>query len=180
MIFFFQNALDKWILQNCCLDLLNITVHRKVPSTCKKSCLSGLPSASWHSENFPSLWVAIPSSWVWWVFTRNFKMKPVVKVHLLHRDESSLFSKDNLIELIFFLYLTPWVTNFSVRKQLGINMCFLFQHELYLRAFNILNSFEPIKTKEDEITFSRKLKELLEDHQVSQLYTCQSKTEMKY
>lgn len=43
-----------------------------------------------------------------------------------------------------------------------------FQHELYIRAFNILNSYEPIKTREDEINYSRKLKELLEDHQVSQ------------
>lgn len=43
----------------------------------------------------------------------------------------------------------------------------LFQHELYIRAFNILNSFEPIKTREDEVNYSRKLKELLEDHQVS-------------
>ncbi|MPC15100.1 [3-methyl-2-oxobutanoate dehydrogenase [lipoamide]] kinase, mitochondrial [Portunus trituberculatus] len=47
----------------------------------------------------------------------------------------------------------------------GCNPIILGVHELYLRAFNILNSYEPIKTREDEINYSRKLKELLEDHQ---------------
>lgn len=47
----------------------------------------------------------------------------------------------------------------------GCNPIILGVHELYLRAFNILNSFEPIKTREDEVNYSRKLKELLEDHQ---------------
>lgn len=46
-----------------------------------------------------------------------------------------------------------------------------FQHELYLRAFNILNNFPAIKTKEDETLYSQKLTELLEDHQVNIIFT---------
>lgn len=47
----------------------------------------------------------------------------------------------------------------------GCNPIILGVHELYLRAFNILNSYDPIKTREQEVNYSRKLKELLEDHQ---------------
>ena len=41
-----------------------------------------------------------------------------------------------------------------------------FQHELYIRAFNILNGFAPIVTLEDEQSYSRRLSQLLDDHKV--------------
>jgi len=44
------------------------------------------------------------------------------------------------------------------------NFLFQFQHELYIRAFNILNSHPPIINADDEAAFSRLLKNLLEDH----------------
>ncbi|KAK3881131.1 hypothetical protein Pcinc_014420 [Petrolisthes cinctipes] len=47
----------------------------------------------------------------------------------------------------------------------GCNPIILGVHELYLRAFNILNNFPAINTKEDEVSYSQKLSELLEDHQ---------------
>ncbi|XP_042878661.1 3-methyl-2-oxobutanoate dehydrogenase [lipoamide] kinase, mitochondrial-like [Penaeus japonicus] len=46
----------------------------------------------------------------------------------------------------------------------GCNPTVLGVHELYIRAFNILNSYAPIITKEDEVNFSRRLNQLLEDH----------------
>ncbi|KAA0186990.1 hypothetical protein HAZT_HAZT003033 [Hyalella azteca] len=49
----------------------------------------------------------------------------------------------------------------------GSNPVILGVHELYIRAFNILNSFRPILTDEDEQKYCMKLQELLEDHKAS-------------
>ena len=38
------------------------------------------------------------------------------------------------------------------------------QHELYIRAFQILSQHPPIRTYEDEAAYSRLLRNLLEDH----------------
>ncbi|XP_071551412.1 branched-chain alpha-ketoacid dehydrogenase kinase-like isoform X1 [Panulirus ornatus] len=46
----------------------------------------------------------------------------------------------------------------------GCNPIILGVHEMYIRAFNILNNFPPVRTREDEVNFSRKLGELLDDH----------------
>ncbi|KAK8745703.1 hypothetical protein OTU49_000332 [Cherax quadricarinatus] len=46
----------------------------------------------------------------------------------------------------------------------GCNPIILGVHELYIRAFNILNNFAPITSRQDEINYSRKLGELLDDH----------------
>ncbi|KAG7177043.1 [3-methyl-2-oxobutanoate dehydrogenase [lipoamide]] kinase-like, partial [Homarus americanus] len=46
----------------------------------------------------------------------------------------------------------------------GCNPIILGVHELYIRAFNILNNFAPITSRDDEINYSRKLGELLDDH----------------
>ena len=46
----------------------------------------------------------------------------------------------------------------------GCNPSILAVHELYIRAFNILNDFPEILTKSDEEKYSQVLKELLEDH----------------
>lgn len=46
----------------------------------------------------------------------------------------------------------------------GCNPTILEVHELYIRAFNILNSHPPIINADDEAAFSRLLKNLLEDH----------------
>ncbi|RXG68148.1 [3-methyl-2-oxobutanoate dehydrogenase [lipoamide]] kinase, mitochondrial [Armadillidium vulgare] len=46
----------------------------------------------------------------------------------------------------------------------GCNPTILGVHELYIRAFNILNSFELIKTHKDEEKYSQVLRQLLDDH----------------
>ncbi|KAK7081130.1 hypothetical protein SK128_027956 [Halocaridina rubra] len=46
----------------------------------------------------------------------------------------------------------------------GCNPIILGVHELYIRAFNILNGFPPILTSEDEQAYSRRLSQLLDDH----------------
>jgi len=46
----------------------------------------------------------------------------------------------------------------------GCNSNVLAVHELYIRAFNILHAYELIETREQEMKFSVKLQELLEDH----------------
>ncbi|KAF2346363.1 Histidine kinase-like ATPase C-terminal domain [Trinorchestia longiramus] len=46
------------------------------------------------------------------------------------------------------------------------NPVILGVHELYIRAFSILNSFRPIRTDADEQEYCIKLQELLEDHKV--------------
>ncbi|XP_045620984.1 LOW QUALITY PROTEIN: branched-chain alpha-ketoacid dehydrogenase kinase [Procambarus clarkii] len=46
----------------------------------------------------------------------------------------------------------------------GCNPIILGVHELYIRAFNILNNYAPITSRDDEINYSRKLGELLDDH----------------
>lgn len=47
---------------------------------------------------------------------------------------------------------------------IGCNPVILGVHELYLRAFNILNNFEKITNDDDERKYSVILQELLEDH----------------
>ena len=53
----------------------------------------------------------------------------------------------------------------------GCNPTILAVHELYIRAFHILNDFPEIQTYEDEEKYSRLLRQLLDDHKdvVSQL-----------
>lgn len=53
----------------------------------------------------------------------------------------------------------------------GCNPTILAVHELYIRAFHILNDFPQILTPDDEERYSQVLRELLEDHKdvVSQL-----------
>ncbi|XP_068226584.1 branched-chain alpha-ketoacid dehydrogenase kinase-like [Palaemon carinicauda] len=46
----------------------------------------------------------------------------------------------------------------------GCNPIILGVHELYIRAFNILNGYAPIVTLEDEQSYSRRLYQLLDDH----------------
>lgn len=46
----------------------------------------------------------------------------------------------------------------------GCNPTILDVHELYIRAFNILNNHPPIKTHEDEEAYSQLLRNLLDDH----------------
>lgn len=46
----------------------------------------------------------------------------------------------------------------------GCNPTILGVHELYIRAFNILDSFSPIETEDDDRRYSQKLVELLDDH----------------
>ncbi len=46
----------------------------------------------------------------------------------------------------------------------GCNPTILAVHELYIRAFNILNDFPEILTAADEERYSHVLRELLEDH----------------
>lgn len=46
----------------------------------------------------------------------------------------------------------------------GCNPSILAVHELYIRAFHILNDFPPIETREDEEKYSQVLRQLLEDH----------------
>lgn len=44
-----------------------------------------------------------------------------------------------------------------------LTFCFN-QHELYIRAFNILNNHPAIRTTDDEAAYSRLLRNLLDDH----------------
>nr|CAG4634843.1 EOG090X07QN [Alona affinis] len=54
---------------------------------------------------------------------------------------------------------------------IGCNPTILEVHELYIRAFNILNNHPPIRTHEDEEAYSRLLRNLLDDHtHVHELY----------
>lgn len=46
----------------------------------------------------------------------------------------------------------------------GCNPTILGVHELYIRAFNILNNYPSIKCEKDEEQFSQLLKNLLDDH----------------
>ena len=46
----------------------------------------------------------------------------------------------------------------------GCNPSILSVHELYIRAFHILNDFPEILTKADEEKYTMVLRELLEDH----------------
>jgi len=46
----------------------------------------------------------------------------------------------------------------------GCNPTILDVHELYIRAFNILNNHPPIRTFEDEEAYSQLLRNLLDDH----------------
>jgi len=46
----------------------------------------------------------------------------------------------------------------------GCNPTILDVHELYIRAFNILNNHPPIRTHEDEEAYSQLLRNLLDDH----------------
>ena len=46
----------------------------------------------------------------------------------------------------------------------GCNPTILAVHELYIRAFHILNDFPEIQTPEDEEKFCTVLKQLLDDH----------------
>ena len=46
----------------------------------------------------------------------------------------------------------------------GCNPCILSVHELYIRAFHILNDFPEILTKADEEKYTQVLIELLDDH----------------
>jgi len=46
----------------------------------------------------------------------------------------------------------------------GCNPTILDVHELYIRAFNILNNHPPIRTFEDEEAYSQLLRDLLDDH----------------
>ena len=46
----------------------------------------------------------------------------------------------------------------------GCNPSILSVHELYIRAFHILNDFPEILTRSDEEKYSMVLRELLEDH----------------
>ncbi|EFX71970.1 hypothetical protein DAPPUDRAFT_308613 [Daphnia pulex] len=47
---------------------------------------------------------------------------------------------------------------------IGCNPTILEVHELYIRAFNILNNHPVIRTPEDEAAYSRLLRNLLDDH----------------
>ncbi|XP_045033117.1 3-methyl-2-oxobutanoate dehydrogenase [lipoamide] kinase, mitochondrial-like [Daphnia magna] len=47
---------------------------------------------------------------------------------------------------------------------IGCNPTILEVHELYIRAFNILNNHPAIRTADDEAAYSRLLRDLLDDH----------------
>lgn len=94
-----------------------------------------------------------------------WKELPVRIAHRIHEFRSLPFiigCNPTILEVVFkFLYSFLLIQFHHLVYLLSV---FTKKHELYIRAFNILNNHPPIRTSDDEAAYSRLLRNLLDDH----------------
>lgn len=92
-------------------------------------------------------------------------MPGAILYHGKSDEESTMLKSAQYLQKELPVRIAKRIVGFrSLPFIVGCNPIILGVHELYIRAFNILNGYAPIVTLEDEQMYSRRLAQLMDDH----------------